>query len=537
MAASCPVGRSSLTHLRYLGYCFNPVSFFYCFDCRGTLRAVVAEVHNTYGGAANYWLEPDAAGAQASSRPGPSPFRAAAHKRLYVSPFMPAEIDYTFVLTPHDRLTVHMKVHPRVDTGGLPTGGGGQRIFDATLLTRASSLDDARTQPPAAAATGGHRQRHGRHPLAGLAFVVEGCAFDCRDPTMIEQWTKRAFLAGLRTLTGGSLELTCDGVPYRFGDVGGGEGDGRGPEPLAAVMVVSNDCFFSRALRAGDIGIGESFMDGDWHSPELVTLARLMLRNMPIVERQGGILQALTRFVGGVARRLRDNSLTGSRRHIREHYDLGNDFFRIFLDEHFMYSCACYETGHESLEQAQHRKLNRICCKLDLGPDDHLLEIGSGWGGFAVWAATRYGCRVTTTTISDEQYRYASAWVAGLGENGGRIEVLRQDYRQLTGQFDKIVSIEMFEAVGLDHYDDYFAAVNRLLKPDGSMLLQTITVDEQWFPHYHGQPDWIEKVHLSGRRARVNRRDRQVGRTGDLVVAASCREHRHALRADGARLA
>ena len=149
-----------------------------------------------------------------------------------------------------------------------------------------------------------------------------------------------------------------------------------------------------------------------------------------------------------------------------------------------MYSCGYFESAADGLEQAQAQKVDRICRALRLGPTDHVLEIGSGWGGFAVWAATRYGCRVTTTTISDEQHRHVCDWRSRIGEAGARIEVLRADYRELTGQFDKVVSIEMFEAVGLKHYDDYFAAVDRLLAPDGVMFLQTITVDDQWFPQY-----------------------------------------------------
>ena len=166
-----------------------------------------------------------------------------------------------------------------------------------------------------------------------------------------------------------------------------------------------------------------------------------------------------------------------------------------------------------------------------------MLEIGSGWGGFAVWAATRYGCRVTTTTISDEQYRHVCEWRSRIGEAGARIEVLRADYRELTGRFDKIVSIEMFEAVGLKHYDDYFAAVDRLLAPDGVMLLQTITIDDQWFPEYHGTPDWIEKhIFPGGELASVGEMLKSLARTF-IALAVSRRELRHPLRAHPARLA
>ena len=306
---------------------------------------------------------------------------------------------------------------------------------------------------------------------------------------MTKQWAKTAFLAGLRGLRGGRLTLRCPDRTYRFG----------ADDDLDATLVVHDERFFLRALTGSDIGIGESFMDGDWTSPDLVPLARLMLRNRRVLDGQIRVFGALRQLAGAIARRLRDNSLAGSRRHIHRHYDLGNDFFRLFLDaEVLMYSCGYFESAEDSLETAQTRKIDRICRRLALAPTDHVLEIGSGWGGFAVWASTHYGCRVTTTTISDEQFRHVREWTSKLGEAGSRIDVLRADYRELTGRFDKIVSIEMFEAVGLKRYDDYFSAADRLLAPDGAMLLQTITVDDQWFPKYHGTPDWIEKYIFPG---------------------------------------
>lgn len=315
---------------------------------------------------------------------------------------------------------------------------------------------------------------------------------------ILDSLAKKATLLRLPDLAGGSLTLLTDDGIARYGATSAAAP--HAPAPLDATLVVHEPRFFRRVLLGSDIGLGEAYMDGDWSTPDLVALTRLLIRNLALVEQRGGLSRSLVRFAGGIARRLRDNSLTGSRKHIREHYDLGNEFFKLFLDDHtLMYSCAYYETGHETLEQAQQKKLDQICRKLNLGPADHLLEIGTGWGGLAVWAATRYGCRVTTTTISEEQYRHAREWVSRLApEVASRITVLLTDYRQLTGQYDKVVSIEMFEAVGLNHYDDYFGAVERLLKPNGSMLLQTITVDEQHFPNYHGQPDWIEKYIFPG---------------------------------------
>jgi cyclopropane-fatty-acyl-phospholipid synthase len=328
--------------------------------------------------------------------------------------------------------------------------------------------------------------------------------------SMVMQWAKTAFLSGLGGIEGGTLTVVCPDRSYTFGAQAG----------LTATLVVHDERFFLRALTGSDIGIGESFMDGEWTTPDLVPLVRLMLRSRRVLEQQSRFAGALHRLAGGLARRLRDNSLAGSRRHIHRHYDLGNDFFELFLDRDLrMYSCGYFDSAADSLEQAQAGKVDRICRALRLSPGDHVLEIGSGWGGFAVWAATHYGCRVTTTTISDQQYRHVQDWRARIGEPGSRIDVLRADYRELTGRFDKVVSIEMFEAVGLDHYDDYFGAVDRLLAPDGAMLLQTITVDDQWFPKYHGTPDWIEKyIFPGGELASIGEIQRSLARATSLSM-------------------
>ena len=270
-------------------------------------------------------------------------------------------------------------------------------------------------------------------------------------------------------------------------------------------------------------------MDGDWTTPDLVPLVRLMLRTRRVFDEQHRLTGALHRLAGALARRVRDNSPAGSRRNIRRHYDLGNDFFRLFLDAELrMYSCGYFASATDTLEEAQIRKVDRICRALTLTPADRVLEIGSGWGGFAVWAATHYGCHVTTTTISAEQYRHVCEWRARLGEAGSRIDVRQADYRELTGRFDKIVSIEMFEAVGLSRYDEYFGAVDRLLAPDGVMFLQTITVDDQWFPKYHGTPDWIEKyIFPGGELASVGEILKSLGRTTSLSLyhAENCGTH------------
>jgi cyclopropane-fatty-acyl-phospholipid synthase len=306
--------------------------------------------------------------------------------------------------------------------------------------------------------------------------------------TVLNSFAKSIFLKSLESLRGGSLELISNGRTWEFGELGGS---------LRAVVVVHDDRFFRRALFGGDVAFGESWMDGDWSSPDLVAVVRLAVRNLARLNEQHGLLNAFSRGVDALRHRLRDNSIAGSRRNIRAHYDLSNDFFRLFLDRGMMYSCARYETAGDSLETAQFQKLDCICKTLNLGPDDHLLEIGTGWGGFAEHAVRGYGCRVTTTTISREQYDYARERFHSAGVED-RVELVRMDYRNLRGRYDKIVSIEMFEAVGLRHYDEFFGACERLLRPDGSMLLQTISINEQAFPTYRRRSDWIQKYIFPG---------------------------------------
>jgi cyclopropane-fatty-acyl-phospholipid synthase len=266
---------------------------------------------------------------------------------------------------------------------------------------------------------------------------------------------------------------------------------------LRAEIHVHDERFFSRALLGGDVAMGEAYMDGDWTTDDLVAVVRIAARNLARIEGDNSFLSSVSRLIDTVRHRLRPNTIDGSRRNIHEHYDLSNEFFRLFLDESMMYSAAWYESADDSLEVAQQNKLDRICRKVQLEPGDHVLEIGTGWGSFAIHAARHYGCRVTTTTISREQFDLATERVRAAGLED-RIEILFEDYRKLSGTYDRIVSIEMFEAVGLRHYDEFFAACDRLLKPDGVMLLQTITVDDWRFKDYMSAPTWISKYIFPG---------------------------------------
>jgi cyclopropane-fatty-acyl-phospholipid synthase len=306
---------------------------------------------------------------------------------------------------------------------------------------------------------------------------------------LITRHAKRLFLQTLRKAQGCFIEVVCPDGVHEFGDP---------RSALHATIAVHDEAFFRRAVLGGDIGVGESYMAGEWSSPDLVSVVRAAVRNMAGIDDSNRAVAAVTRLVNWLRHLRNDNSLRGSRRNIAYHYDLGNDFYRLFLDESMAYSCAYYEDAGDSLKLAQIQKFDRICRKLELGAGDHLLEIGTGWGSFAAYAASTYGCRITTTTISQQQYEFAESRFAEMPTGGEKITLLFEDYRNLNGQFDKIVSIEMFEAVGFKHYDEFFAACDRLLKPQGAMLLQTITMNERNFRDYLAQSDWIKKYIFPG---------------------------------------
>lgn len=295
-----------------------------------------------------------------------------------------------------------------------------------------------------------------------------------------QQTTFRLF----ERLRHGGLEVVCPDRSHHFGDP---------HADVQACIAVHDTRLFSRLLLGGDDAAGDAYVDGDWSSPDLVAVIRLAARNLKTLEAGHPWLSFGSRLWQRLRHHTRRNSVAGSRRNIEAHYDLSNDFFRLFLDEQMVYSSACYHTPADSLEQAQVEKLDRICRKLRLDPADHVLEIGTGWGAFALHAARHYGCRVTTTTISREQHDEARLRFAAAGDAGARITLLLEDYRSLRGSFSKIVSIEMFEAVGLEYYDAFFGACDRLLSPNGALLMQAITMHEQRFETYRRQSDWIQR--------------------------------------------
>ena len=288
----------------------------------------------------------------------------------------------------------------------------------------------------------------------------------------------------LNEVSFGQLTVVDERGPHVFGRSDSG--------PRATVQIHHPDAWTAIAL-GGSLGAGESYMDGLWSADDLVATVRVLLRTSTRLSNLDGSGLGLVRStVEGLYHRMRRNTKDGSRRNIADHYDLGNDFYALWLDPSMMYSSALWERDDMTLEEAQQARLDRICRKLELRPDDHLLEVGTGWGGMAIHAASRFGCRVTTTTISREQHDLAVARVrdAGLSE---RITVLLQDYRDLRGSFDKLVSIEMIEAVGAEYFDTYFAKLGKLLRSDGLALIQAITTPDDRFDESVGRMDFIKR--------------------------------------------
>jgi cyclopropane-fatty-acyl-phospholipid synthase len=252
------------------------------------------------------------------------------------------------------------------------------------------------------------------------------------------------------------------------------------PEADLRATVTINDPAAWRGPLHGSLGLGETYVDGLWETDDLVSLIRIGARELGEGEGLRGAMLRARGLLHRARRLVPENTRGGARENIAAHYDLGNDLFAAFLDERMMYSCAYFPSPNSSLEEAQTAKLERICEQLRLGPENHLLEIGTGWGGLAVHAAREYGCRVTTTTISKEQHALAARRVRDAGLED-RVTVLLRDYRDLDGSYDRLVSVEMIEAVGWQYFDDFFRCCDRLLTADGLMLLQAITIEDELY--------------------------------------------------------
>ena len=300
---------------------------------------------------------------------------------------------------------------------------------------------------------------------------------------------QRLLLSQLSRLSEGELVL-MDGGTRRYGNP-------TERFPLSVRLEVSHPAFYGDTAFGGTLGAAESFVAGDWKTDDLPGLIRIMARNRAVLEGLDGGFARFAMPMRQWLHWLNRNSHEGSRRNIAAHYDLGNAFFQTFLDESMMYSCALFEPPDIGLAEASRVKMDRICTLLDLQRGDQVIEIGTGWGGFAIHAAKHYDCHVTTTTISDHQFDLANSRIqeAGLGD---RITLLKQDYRNLSGRFDKLVSIEMIEAVGYRYFQTFLGKCSELLKDNGLMLIQAITINDRQYLRARDEVDFIKRYIFPG---------------------------------------
>jgi cyclopropane-fatty-acyl-phospholipid synthase len=306
----------------------------------------------------------------------------------------------------------------------------------------------------------------------------------------LDQTARKAVLSLLTKLKHGRITLIEDNQPYSFGEE-------SSTVSLKANISVHHSQFYGRILFGGSIGAAEAYMEGLWSADDLTMVMRILALNQKAFADMEKGLARLTAPLYKLYHSARKNTKLGSRQNILAHYDLGNDFYALFLDATMTYSCGIFENEQSSLEDASVAKYDRLCQKLQLKPGDRVMEIGTGWGGFAVHAAQNYGAHVTTTTISDEQHRYAAKRFrkAGLED---QISLLKKDYRDLRGEFDRLVSIEMIEAVGHHFYATFFQTCSRLLKDDGLMALQAITIGDQIFDRHKRSVDFIKRYIFPG---------------------------------------
>ena len=303
----------------------------------------------------------------------------------------------------------------------------------------------------------------------------------------VKNFARKQVFSRLINLKKGHLTIIENGQKFEFGH----------DASIAATITVRDAYFYGEIAFGGSIGAGEAYMLGYWSADNLTDVIRIMAANQQVMDKLEGGYQWASKPLLKVLHWLNRNTADGSRKNIAAHYDLGNDFFKLWLDSNLMYSSAIFTPQDNSLEAASNKKLQIICDKLDLKPTDHVVEIGTGWGGFAIYAASNYGCKVTSTTISQQQFDLANQRV--IAENlQDKITLLFNDYRELKGQFNKLVSIEMIEAVGHQFYDTYFAKCASLLKPDGMALIQAITIADQRFDAAKNSVDFIQRYIFPG---------------------------------------
>ena len=470
-----------ITSARYLNYIFNPVSFYYCLSAERKLLCVLAEVNNTFGEKHLYILR------KAAGESGGYLARYSAEKSFHVSPFNNMKGQYEFLFSDIGKeLDIRISLY-RDD----------EKIFEGQLWGQSGPLT-----------AGHHAWTLLKHPLiplltmpriifeaARLHFLrrlqyyekpvpISPMTIRKNLPTMLQKFCMNMVMGLLdKIAAGGITMLLPDGHVRTFGDT---------LSSLQGKMIINDYSFFRQIAIGGDVALGESFTEGVWDTDDVTTLFKVFIRNRDTLLNGYPATAWLSRLKNRLLHYLRENTLIGSVENIGHHYDLSNDFFRLFLDTSMTYSCGIYQADNDTLEDAQKKKHQTIINKARILESDHVLEIGCGWGSFAIEAVQRTGCSVTGITNSKAQYQYATERVKEANLEH-RIAILLKDYREIEGNYDKIVSIEMLEALGHRYYGKFFKCCERLLKSGGLFVAQVITIPDQRYENYRKETDWIQE--------------------------------------------
>lgn len=475
-----------LTCARYFNYVFNPVSFYYCYNNNDDIRCVVAEVNNTFDERHLYILTQPLDAKRKFAR------RYTVNKDFHVSPFNDMKGDYDFHFsTLGESMDIRINiVKDQRNVFYSRHWGNSQPLTHKNLRSAiirypiTAWLTMPRILKEAAML---YYRKH--LPVFSKPNPESALTIRVAEPTTHQRFCMSMVMKMLSTIREGRLIVKLpNGVEHVFGSSKGAPN---------AVLNVHNYEFFKRVLYRGDIGFGESFVEGDWDSDDVTQLIYVFITNMSHFDDKLKGVNTFSRLYSKFKHMFRKNTKRGSRKNIHAHYDISNAFYETFLDPSMMYSCGIYSQRGDTLADAQQNKIQVIIDKAQLTPNDHVLEIGSGWGGFAIEAVRQSGCRVTTVTVSKQQYEYAQRRIneAGLQD---RIDIRLCDYRELEGQYDKIVSIEMIEAVGHEYLGTFFKTCDRVLKPNGLMVLQVITIPDQRYDDYRQQSDWIQQYIFPG---------------------------------------
>ncbi len=475
-----------ITVPRVLSKVFNPVSFYRCFNAAGEQQVAIAEVNNTFGETHLYLLHTPLQGGHSQQ------LRYLHCKEFHVSPFNDMNGDYRFCFSKELKsLDIRINIERDGRTTFLSRIRGEGVPFSLKNVIRtlvafplAAHLAMPRIMWEAAKLRFRKDLKVYTKPIAQSDMTIRQVG-----PSYLQSACQSICVSFFEKIRRGQLILEYpDGSEKSFG-----KDDGT----IRARISVRNYDFFMCSVISGDVGFGEAYVEGYWDTEDLTAVLSLFILNEEFLDEKSILLSSIGDFLNGVRHFVRKNSPQGSKKNISAHYDLSNELFESFLDPSMMYSSAFYVDENDTLEIAQQNKIQQMIEKADIQASDHVLEIGSGWGGFAIAAAQQTGCKVTSITLSQEQLTLARERVVAAGLSD-RVRIELCDYREVQGEFDKIVSIEMLEAVGHKYLGTFFAACERVLKPNGVLALQVITMPETNYDNYRKSCDWIQKYIFPG---------------------------------------